>query len=566
MKLTLQAEEVAKSRYYAENEDWEAMCRRVAVAVASAEKPELREKYAGLFFNMIYNQQMIPGGRILRNAGFDRSLINCISLPIGDSIQEIGETVMNSLIVSASGGGIGIDFSPIRMKGSEIKGKGGYASGVIGWMKIIDTVNSVIETGGFRRGALLSVLNVSHPEIEEYLKAKFKDGVLSNFNISIGITNKFIKAVKNNDKWNLQFQGKVHKTINAKTLWLKIVRSMVKYAEPGIINLDYIREFHNGEYFAQFSSPNACSEQMLEKYGVCVLGSIVLPNFTTEKRIKRKELKKAIEFAVRFLDDTIDVTKYPIEQNKIAAERSRKIGIGVIGLSDLLLHHHIKYGSDESIFFIEELFKFIRDCAYEASINLAKEKGTFPAYDARYLDNNFIKTLPVRIKKLLEESGIRNTCVTSGQPTGTTALLCNYSSGVEPIFSKAHWRKDKIGEEKRPYIHPIIKENDGRIPKYFVDAHDLTPEQHLLVLATIQQHVDSSVSKTINFSKGVRVEEVSNILLKYISDLKGVTIYVDGTRKGQVLTPMTNDEIKKYLNTAEEGNVSQDCPSGTCDL
>jgi ribonucleoside-diphosphate reductase alpha chain len=566
MILTPQAEEVAKSRYYAPGEDWESMCRRVATAIAQAEKPEDRNNYTKLFFEMIYNQQMIPGGRILRNAGFNRSLINCISLPIGDSIHEIGETVMNSLIVSASGGGIGIDFSPIRKKGSEIRGKGGQASGVIGWMKIIDTVNSVIETGGFRRGALLSVLNVDHPEIEEYLQAKFKDGVLSNFNISIGITKNFIEAVKNNEKWNLQFQGKIHKTINAKKLWLKIVRSMIKYAEPGIINLDYIREFHNGEYFAQFSSPNACSEQMLEKYGVCVLGSVVLPNFTTEKRIKRKELKQAIELAIRFLDDTINITNYPIEENKIAAERSRKVGLGIIGLSDLLLHHQIKYGSEESIFFIEELFKFIRDCAYEASIKLAKEKGTFPAYDSRYLDNNFIKTLPVRIRKLIEEFGMRNTCVTSCQPTGTTALLCNYSSGVEPIFSKAHWRKDKIGEEKRPYIHSIIKENNGIVPDYFVDAHDLTPEQHLLMLATIQQHVDSAVSKTINFPKGTKKEEVSDILLKYVSDLKGVTIYVDGTKKGQVLTSMTDEEIKNHLEEAEEGVVNQECSTGTCDL
>jgi len=328
--------------------------------------------------------------------------------------------------------------------------------------------------------------------------------------------------------------------------------------------LDYIREFHNAEYFAQFSSPNACSEQMLEKYGVCVLGSLVLPNFATEKRVKWKELKSSIELAIRFLDDVIDITKYPIEQNKIAAERSRKVGLGVIGLADLLLHFNIKYGSEDSIFFIEKLFKFIRDCAYEASIKLAEEKGTFPAYDSRYLENNFIKTLPVRIRKLIEKSGIRNTCVISGQPTGTTSLLCNYSSGVEPIFSKAHWRNDRIS--RRPYIHPFIRENNGEVPDYFVDAHDLTPEQHLLILATIQQYVDSAVSKTINFPHNIKLEEVSDILLNYVSDLKGVTIYVDGTRKNQVLTPMTDEEIKKYLSESREETFVQECKTGTCDL
>lgn len=565
IKLSEQAHKVAKERYFSSDEDsWEQLANRVGSAIAEAEKEENKEKYKTEFTEIIGNQLFIPAGRILRGAGFGRNLINCVSLPIGDSIQEIGNTIKNSLIVSSEGGGIGIDFSPIRPKGSPIHGKGGIASGVIGWIRILDTANGVIETGGSRRGALLSVLNIDHPEIEEFLDAKAKDKTLSNFNISVGITNSFINAVKNDSDWNLHFQGRHYKTIKAKDLWFKLVNSMIKHAEPGILNLDNIRHFHNAEYFAQYSSPNACSEQILEKFGVCVLGSLVLPNFVTEKTMRWKELKKVIKLAIRFLDNTIDITKYPILENKIAAENSRKVGLGIIGLGDLFLHFGIKYGSDESVYFIEKLFKFIRDCSYEASIELAEERGTFSAYDYRYLDNVFIKSLPIRLKKRLEGVGIRNCCVVSGQPTGTTALLCDYSSGIEPIFSKAHWRNDKIG--KRPYIHNILKKYKGVVPDFFVDAHDLTAEQHLLILATVQQYIDSAVSKTINFPHYVTTLDVSNILLKYVTDLKGVTIYVDGSRGEQVLTPMTDEEIKQFINDSEEEIVAQQCVSGKCDL
>lgn len=571
MQLSKLAEQVAKERYYAKDEDYNGMCLRVSTAISKAEtNQELQEHWQKAYFWSIENQYFMPAGRILRNAGFKRSLISCISLPIEDSIEAIAECIRNSLIVSASGGGIGIDFSPIRPAGATIHGKGGQASGVLSWMKIINTANSVIETGGARRGALLGMLSVDHPEIEEFLKAKFEAGELANFNISVGVTNKFIEAVKADAPWQLHFLGRHYKEVRAKKLWEDIVEAMIKYAEPGIINLDTVRDNHNAEYFAQFSSPNACSEQMLERFGVCVLGSVVLPRFYQNGRMSWKHLSEAIQLGVRFLDDTIDVTQYPIIQNKEAAEKSRKIGLGVIGLGDLLLKMGLRYGSEEATLFVEQLFKHIRDTAYLASIDLAKERGFFPAFDDRFLQNNFVKTLPVRIRKEIEEHGIRNCCLVSGQPTGTTSLICGCSSGIEPIFSKAHWRDDRIGGKgRRPYIHSSIIDAEGVVPDHFVDAYDLTPEQHLLALATVQQYMDAAASKTINFKKGVNVSTVSKVLLKYVSDLKGTTIYVDGTRDGQVLTPMTDKEIKEQLEEAkkeQQAEIDLKCKDGSCDL
>jgi ribonucleoside-diphosphate reductase alpha chain len=571
MELSELAEQVAKERYYAKGEDYHGMCVRVSTSISKAETgQEAQDFWQAAYFNAIYNQCFMPAGRILRNAGFKRCLINCISLPIEDSIEAIADCIRNSLIVSASGGGIGIDFSTIRPAGAEIHGKGGHASGVISWMKIINISNAVIETGGARRGALLGMLSVEHPEIEAFLKAKFEVGELTNFNVSVGITNKFIEAVKADAPWQLHFLGRHYKEVSARKLWEDIVEAMIKYAEPGIINLDTVRDNHNAEYFAQFSSPNACSEQMLERFGVCVLGSVVLPRFYKHGRMQWKHLSEVIQLGVRFLDDTIDVTQYPIIQNKEAAEKSRKIGLGVIGLGDLLLKMGLRYGSEESTLFVEQLFKHIRDTAYLASVELAKERGFFPAFDSRYLQNNFVKSLPVRIRKEIEEHGIRNCCLVSGQPTGTTSLICGCSSGIEPIFSKAHWRDDRIGGKgMRPYIHPSIIEAEGSVPDHFVDAYDLTPEQHLLALATVQQFMDAAASKTINFPKGVDVKTVSKVLLKYVADLKGTTIYVDGTREGQVLTPMTDKEIKEQLEIAkagQEAELDMKCKDGACDL
>jgi ribonucleoside-diphosphate reductase alpha chain len=307
-----------------------------------------------------------------------------------------------------------------------------------------------------------------------------------------------------------------------------------------------------------------CAEAVLSDSESCDLGSIVLPNFVTEKTVRWKEMEKYIHLLIRLLDNVLTINKYPLQKIELASQRTRRLGAGVIGLGDVLLKLELRYGSEESLLFVEKLFKFIRDTAYQASINLAIEKGTFPEYSSRYLDNNFIKTLPVRIRKQIEDHGIRNVALLAIAPTGTVSLLTGYSSGIEPVFSKAYWRKDRIG--KRAYVHNLLKKYDGNIPDFFVDSYDITPEEHLLFQATVGQYVDNSISKTINIPKDYPLDKLNSIILKYIEEVKGITIYRDTSRKNQVLTPMTDEEIKKYLSESREETFVQECKTGTCDL
>jgi len=566
VKLSGQAYKVAKERYFSPDEDsWGQLSERVGKAIAKAEKEENIEKYEKEFTEIIGNQLFIPAGRILRNAGFERGLLNCFSLGMDDNIESISKTIGDSMIVAKYGGGAGISFSSLRPKNSILRRHGGVSSGLVSFMKVFGCANGVIETGGERRAALLAMLDISHPDIEEFLTSKHNLNELNNFNISVAVNNKFLKAVKNRREWTLSFRGKEYKKIDAYGLWCKIINSAIKYAEPGILNVDYIREYNNSEYFSQFNSVNPCGEIPLERSASCCLGSLVLPNFATEKTVRWKELGKAIGLAIRFLDNVLTLNHYPLKEIEEVSQKSRRIGLGVTGLADMLLHFGLKYGSDESLAFIEKLFKFIRDTAYSTSIELAKEKGTFPAYSDKYLDNPFIKDLPVKIERNIEKFGIRNVAMLTCPPVGSTSLLTPYSSGIEPIFSKAYWRSDKINA-KRAFFHPFLKKLGGELPDYFVDSHNLTMEEHLLVQATITQYIDNAVSKTINISKNASFDEISEKLLHYVPRLKGVTIYVDGSRGEQVLTPMTNEEIKKYLNDADEENLVSQCASGKCDL
>ena len=533
--------------------------------------------------------------------------------------------------------------------------------------------------------AALALLDISHPDIEEYLSAKIDNNELSNFNISVGINNKFLRAVKNDEEWPLVFRGKEYRKVNAKKLWDKIVKAAIKSAEPGLLNIDYIKKYSNSEYFAPFNCTNPCisgktlveTKEGIQKFGdatniwngesyspivkwskgvkkviklitnhnytfivtpehkfqlnsgiweeaknllnkdlfcdgnysnikiikiedagedevfdfneptyhymvvggvrikncgevplaaneSCCLGSLVLPNFITEKTIKWKELDRVVTLSVRFLDDVLTATTYPLKEIEEAAQRGRRIGLGVLGLADFFINLKVRYGSEEALKLSEKLFRFIRDSAYKASIELAKEKGTFSAYSDKYLDNNFILDLPIKIERDIAKFGLRNVALLSCPPNGSTALLTGYSSGIEPIFSKAYWREDRIG--RRPYIHYLLKKLNGELPEYFVDSYDLTMEEHLLMQATITQYIDNAVSKTINISKGIPFEVISENLLKYAPRLKGVTIYVDGSREGQVLTPMTEEEIKNCIAESSQVQEEQKCASGKCDL
>lgn len=570
-ELSSNAKAIAENRYFEEGEDWEAMSRRVGSAIAHNEKD--REKWTETFSNEIYDMSFIPAGRILRNAGkLRQSLLNCACLPISDSIEEIGETLKNALIFWSYGAGIGIDFSPLREKGRPLHSKGGVSSGMLSFLKAFDNIAHTIETGGNRRSGCLGLCRISHPEIFDFIDSKKNDGDLSYFNLSVGITNSFLRAVEEDSNWDLTFAGQTVKTIKANDLWDKLLESNIKNGDPGIINLDNLYK-NNTFYFQPIEATNLCSEIPLPGFGTCALTCLVLPSFISNTSMNWKKLEVSIYNAIRFLDNVIDINFYPIKQSETVTKDSRRIGLGVMGLHDYLLTKNIRYGSERSLYEIERLFKFIRNTAYLASVQLAIEKGAFPKFSkSEYSKASFIRKLPARIRMEIKDKGIRHSCMLAGQPSGTTSLLADVSSGIEPVFSLAYKRSDRVSE--RYYVHPklieFIESGEKDKPDYLVDVADLKPEDHLEVQSCISRFVDNSISKTVNCPKGTSKDDLSKLLLEHVYDLKGVTIYVDGSKKGQVLNKIDIKEVRKKI---KEGKVSsfdnekvQDCKSGVCDI
>lgn len=882
VELSGNAKIVAEKRYFWENENWEILSRRVGKAIAFNEKDQ--DKWGDIFAEDIYNMNFIPGGRILRNSGKLRQcLLNCAALPIGDSIEEIGETLKNALILWSYGAGIGIDFSPLREKGRSLYSKGGESSGMLSFLFAFDHIAHTIETGGQRRSGCLGLCSVRHPQIYEFIDAKKKGGDLSYFNLSIGITEDFLKAVEDDNDWDLTFAGQTVRTIKARNLWDKILESNINNAEPGIINMsnltknnsyyfqttnivnlcqpdwtpilskdglttlkninigdtiwseddgwvtvtrkikrridkvyryrtnssvfygtadhpiisngreidvdlaesmdssigyfdsnikinpkivmdglalgsdfgyniyndsvylyistndyDYlnseigsllfkhrsginkvykaktsivhkellyravpyrykyadrntIASFLRGLYTAngsieddyriQLASSSLqliedvqvmlsslgiksyitnarkksyiininrdkdkfyhiigfiqkyknnrlkealskkstwesddddiktydivdkafiseeevysitvdgkshtywsggcnvlnCSEIPLPSYGTCALTSLVLPNFLIGKNNTNwKKLEATIYNAIRFLDNVLDVNFYPLKQTEITTKDGRRIGLGVMGLHDYLMAKEIRYGSEKSLTELEKLYKFIRDTAYKASIQLAIEKGAFPKFSKTdYCNASFVRKLPAKLRMEIKEHGIRNVCMLCAPPSGTTSLLADVSSGIEPVFSLAYKRKDRVSE--RFYIHPKLKDfiesGSKEKPDWLVDISDLNPEDHLEVQSCIAKFIDNGISKTINCPSDTKKDDLSKLLLEFIYDLKGVTVYVDGSRDNQILNRIDMDDIKDVL---ENDNIStsgdedtQHCKLGVCDM
>jgi len=569
-KLSDNALKVAKNRYFMEDEDWEKCCNRVATTIAQAERNE-HKKYTDEFFEMIYNMDFLPGGRIFRNSGRHRgSLLNCFLLPIGDSIKEIGQCKMNSLILWSDGGGIGYNFSSLRPKDAPIQGIGGESSGSVSFLKTLDYDASVIKIGGGRRAAALGSCNISHPDIEEFLDLKVKDGELSHFNLSVNITNEFIEAIRNDDDWELKFAQKSYKKIKARYLWNKILTNMISCGEPGILNFSNVVK-NNSYYFNQILGCNPCGEAFLPPYGACNLGSVVLPRFITGTLYTNWiKLDKVLRLAVRFLDCVLDINKYILDEIKTVSKNERRIGVGVLGLSEYFFMKKIKYGSEKSILETEKLMRFIRDTVYDESVNLSVEKGAFPAFEpTAYCKASFIRKLPAKLRMRIRENGIRNVSLMALAPSGTISLLADVTSGIEPLASKAYIRKDRVGE--RVYIHPIYKEilnNNEEIPEWFMDSSDLQPEHHFEIQAMCQKYTDGGVSKTILLPKATSKEELSKLLLEYLPDLKGCTVYRDGSKEGQPINFLTKEEAKKYLLESNSTLSEQDvkCTKGTCDI
>lgn len=564
---------IVNARYFIdENEDWERLSHRVGGEAARAENGKMYE-YIDRFAEIIYDLDFLPGGRILRNTARPRgSLFNCYVLPIGDSRKEIGQWMMDSLILWGEGGGVGCNLSDLRPRGAPIRGVGGHSSGPVSFLEASDAVAKTIESGGSRRAAALACMNVIHPDIMEFIDAKTVHGRLPNYNISVAVTEDFLLAIEADGDWEFKFAQQSYGITKARVIWDKIVENMVKGAEPGLLHWGNLTS-NNSYYFDPIWATNPCGEVPLGAYGVCCLGSLVLPKFVTPGgQTNRQKLRNVIRLAVRFLDNIIDINKYTLPKIDINAHAGRRIGLGVMGLAEYLFAKKMKYGSEEAIRETETLMRLIRDCIYETSIELAVEKGAFPKFDAvQYGKAHFIRTLPAKkIRMAIKDKGIRNVTCMAMAPTGTISLLPEVSSGIEPLLGKAYLRTDRVSD--RVYVHPIYKEiiNEGEAtPKWFVDTADLKPEDHFEMQSVVQKYTDGAVSKTVNMPKGTTTDELSRLMLEYIHDLKGVTVYVDGSRPEQILTRLNKKETKEFLKTGGFNSVAEevvDCTTGACEL
>ncbi len=572
-QLSDNALEIASSRYFFDGEDWEKCAERVARVVAA---PELsnRIKIEESFAEIISDMYFLPGGRILRNSARPRgSLFNCYHLPIGDSIEEIGQFIKDSLILWSEGGGVGCNFTPLRPRGDSILGKGGHSSGLVSFIEAADAVAQTIESGGSRRAAAIAHVDVAHPEVIDFIDAKTVQKRLSSFNISVSVTNDFLEAVEADRNWEFRFKQQRYSSIRARDIWDKIVSNMVQWAEPGLINWTNFAK-NNSYYFSPVMGTNPCGETTLGPYEACDLGSIVLPNFIPPggTNTNWKKMEEVIKLAVRFLDNIIEVNKYVLREIDINVHKSRRIGLGVIGLAEYLFAKKARYGSQKAVQETETLMQFIRNTVYQASVELAIEKGAFPKFDPiEYGKASFIRKIHASLRMDIKKYGVRNCTLMALAPTGTISLLTDYSSAIEPLFAKAMMRKDRVGE--RMYVHPKyqeIVESKSRTPEWYVDSFDLEAKDHFEMQVACQKYCDASVSKTINLPKETTNQDLSNLLLEYIYDLKGVTVYRDGSRDGQILNRITKKEVTEYLSKKKVSNSMEvgdlDCIAGSCDI
>ncbi len=529
---------------------------RVASAAASVEAPAIRALWERRFLDAMANFAFIPAGRVLAGAGTGRgvTLFNCFVMGgIGDDMGSIFANVREAALTLQQGGGIGHDFSTLRPKGALVRGVGADASGPVSFMDVWDAMCKTIMSAGSRRGAMMGTLRCDHPDIEAFIEAKADPLRLRNFNLSVLVTDAFLEAVKTDAPWPLAFGGEVYRTLSARGLWHKIMRSAYDYAEPGVIFIDRVNALSNLSYCELISCLNPCGEQPLPPYGACLLGSVNLAAlieepFTPAARLDGRRLEALVPIAVRLLDNIIDVSRYPLPAQEKEAKAKRRIGLGVTGLADALILCGKHYGSEEGRDLARSWMEKIAHTAYAASVELAKEKGAFPLFDAgEFLKRPFPASLPPAVADAIGKHGIRNGVLTSIAPTGTISLLAgNVSSGIEPVFD-FEYRRRILSPDGTPnyetvedYAVRLFRElhGAGPLPDAFVTAHQLSPQQHILMQAALQHYVDASISKTVNCPQTMAFEEFEALYLDaYRLGLKGCTAYRPNPVTGEVLSP-----------------------------
>lgn len=538
--------------------------RRVASAVAAAEPDPAR--WQTRFFEVLSTQRFLPGGRILAGAGTGRqiTLYNCfVAGALQDSMDGILNALRETAITLQQGGGVGVDFSPLRPAGTSATRAGTVASGPVSFLHVWNALGETMLSTNARRGAMMATLRCDHPDIEAFIAAKEEPGSLSHFNLSVLVTDAFMRAVEENTAWPLRYPGperesssgngvQVYREVSARDLWRQIATSAHHSGEPGVLFIDRINRENNLHYCEEITATNPCGEVPLPPFGACNLGSINLPAlvldpFTAQARLDEQGLVETAAIAMRFLDNVTDVSRFPMPQQEEQALATRRIGLGVTGLADMLAMLGLHYGTAQARQLSERLLRLIRDTAYRTSAELAAEKGAFPRFEARpFLESPFVQCLPEDIRTAISRHGLRNSHLLAIAPAGSISLLAdNVSSGIEPIFALSANRTIR-GKDLRPHEY-VVQDHAFRlwleaggdkaaIPDVFVTAEQLAVQAHLEMQACLQPLVDGAISKTINLPPQASVKDVQELFsAAYAKGLKGCTVFRRSCLTGHVL-------------------------------
>ena len=532
---------------------------RIAGALAAVEKSP--ETWEPKFFDALSDFKFLPAGRITAGAGTERSvtLFNCFVMgTIPDSMGGIFDMLKEAALTMQQGGGIGYDFTTIRPKGAKVKGVAADASGPLSFMDVWDAMCRTIMSAGSRRGAMMATMRCDHPDILDFITAKRDPARLRMFNVSVLVTDAFMDAVKSDEPWDLVFEGEVFQTMKAVDLWNQIMSSTFEFAEPGVIFIDRINNANNLSYCETIAATNPCGEQPLPPYGACLLGSInmarlVSKPFAKGAKLNEEGMANLVVTAVRMMDNVVDASRFPLEEQQREAEAKRRIGLGVTGLADALLMVGLRYGSEEAAVQTESWMHQIARAAYLASVDLAKEKGAFPLFDSEgYLASGAMQEMDSDVRDAIAQYGIRNALLTSIAPTGTISLYAgNVSSGIEPVFAYAYIRKvlqkdgSRTEEEVIDYAVQMWRDkmDDAELPDYFVNAQTLAPLEHVRMQAAAQKWVDSSISKTINCPEDISFEAFKDVYMAaWDQGCKGCTTYRPNAVTGSVLSVSSESE------------------------
>ncbi len=551
-----------ETRYRATGEaDMRATWKRVAEAIAQAENAE-REQWIKHFTALLDDFRFLPGGRILAGAGTGHrvTLFNCFVMgEIADDLEHIFEALKEGALTMQHGGGVGYDFSTLRPAGTVATATGSIASGPVSFMRIWDAMCATMLSTGARRGAMMATLRCDHPDIERFVDAKRDPTALRHFNLSVLVSDAFMTAVANNGDWPLVFPGLVEaRTVKARELWQRILRAAYDTAEPGVLFVDTINRDNTLADRETLTATNPCGEIPLPPYGACDLGSLnltafVISPYAAEARLDLDALADAAGTAVRFLDNVIDVSRYPLPAQAGQARRTRRIGLGITGLADALVMLGLGYDSDAARELAATAMRTLRDAAYRASVGLAREKGAFPAFEAEaFLASGFARRLPADLRDAIAVHGIRNSHLLAIAPAGTISLLANnLSSGVEPVFA-AEAERRVLGSDGEYRLHRVVdyacqlwQQQGAGLPPAFVEAQRIDPRAHLQMQAALQPFVDNAISKTINVAADMPFERFADLYRQaHALGLKGCTVFRPNPVTGAILSqPPAGEQI-----------------------